>query len=131
MENIFKIVLLGAAFSITTATGDITSGNRNSPDDDRCEATRDLRISTAKLDIDRKGESEIQGKIINESDKTDYKSVKVRINFLDENGKEIGSMTKNLQGDFNDDSSENFTLKFNAPRGTEDANYYIECAVKS
>lgn len=124
--NALKMVVLGVAFSMSAAGTD----NNKRVDEDRCMVTSDLRMSDVKVDIDRNGESEIQGKIVNEAGDVDYKNVKVRINFLDDDGEQIGSRVSTIKGDFADGSSEPFTLKFNAPEGTEHASYNIECAVR-
>lgn len=128
IANTLKMMALGAAFSLSTAGSLNASENLGRIDEDRCVPTSDLRISTAKVDIDRKGESEIQGRIINESENKDYKNVRVRIACLNDDGEEIASQSRVIPGTFSDGSSEDFTLKFNAPRGTEDATYYVECA---
>jgi hypothetical protein len=128
MNNTLRKIVLSVALGLSTlgvanATDLGIKGSK-----DRCESTSDLTIANAKYDLDRGGDSELRGKIINDSEKRDYRNVRIRVNFIDDDGGRIGYATVPTDTRVGDESSENFIAKFRAPDNTKSITYEVECA---
>jgi hypothetical protein len=126
MKATFRKIVMSVALGLSTL-GVAYAGTENKVD--RCESTADLSIANAKVDLDKDGDSELRGNIINDSEKRDYRNVRIRVNFIDDDGDRIGYATIPTETMVSDESSESFVIKFRAPEDTENVTYEVECAV--
>jgi hypothetical protein len=125
MKATFRKIVMSVALGLSTL-GTAYAGTDGKVN--RCESTSDLSIANAKVDLDRGGDSELRGKIINDSEKNDYRNVRIRVNFIDDDGDRIGYATIPTETRVGDESSETFVAKFRAPEDTKNVTYEVECA---
>ena len=114
-------MFLALAFAASSAFG-VTNNNGGNT---KCDAQEDIQI-TAQVDLDRIGNSELNGSITNGSD-DEYQNVQVKVDFYDDMNNHISSQMFTINEDLDPGETENFDLTFRAPDKARSAKWSVAC----